>query len=350
MRMDKESFGRLPDGREATLFTFTNRQGASVSITDFGGILVSLKVPNRTNDLTDVLLGYDNVSGYFPNCGYMGALIGRVGNRINRGLCHVAGNLLQLAKNDNGNHLHGGDEGFDSKLWTPDPDATAGSLALSYTSPDGEENYPGTLKVKVTYGFSEDNSLSIRYEAESSRDTLCNLTNHAYFNLSGEGSGDILDHTIRIAADRYTVVDAGCIPTGELQPVDGTCFDLRRPLRIGDGLKHEDTDPQMICGKGYDHNFCLNGAGLRQVAELFSPATGIAMTVDTDQPGVQFYSGNKLKGIHPGKSGRAYGPREGLCLETQNYPDAINHTNFPNAVLKAGQLYQTTTIYRFEVK
>ena len=350
MTMEKRAFGRLPDGREAALYTIANKAGGSVSISDFGGTLVSLRVPDREGRLTDVLLGYSDVSGYFPNAGYLGALIGRVGNRIGRGLCQLDGRALHLNANSNGHHLHGGNEGYDRKLWTASALPEAGQLVLEYLSPDGEERYPGNLRVKVTYAFSEDNALSIHYAAICDRDTLCNLTNHAYFNLSGEGSGDVLDHLITIAADRFTVVDQDCIPTGELRSVEGTPFDLRKPVRVGDGLKYQDSDQQMAFGKGYDHNFCLNGAGLRQVASLYSPLTGIRMTVDTDQQGVQFYSGNTLEGVNPGKCARRYGHREGLCLETQNYPDAINHPDFPSPVLRAGRRYDTTTIYRFEVE
>lgn len=349
MTMEKSAFGRLPDGREAALYTLTNKAGGSVSISDLGGTLVSLKVPDREGKLTDVLLGYGQIQGYYPNKGYLGALIGRVGNRINRGQCQLDGRALHLNANSHGHHLHGGTEGFDRKLWSATMLPESGQLVLEYVSPDGEENYPGTLRVKVTYAFSEDNALSIHYAALCDRDTLCNLTNHAYFNLAGEGSGDVLDHEIMIAADRFTVVDQDCIPTGELRPVDGTPFDLRKPIRLGDGLAHQASDQQMTCGNGYDHNFCLNGAGLRQVASVYAPSTGIRMTVDTDQPGVQFYTGNSLQGVNVAKCGHIYGQREGLCLETQNYPDAINHPNFPSPVLRAGRRYDTTTIYRFSV-
>ncbi|NLG25571.1 MAG: galactose mutarotase [Clostridiales bacterium] len=341
-------FGRLPSGAEATLYTLTNASGASVSITNYGGIIVKLVAPGA-NGMADVVLGYDSLAGYLPNVGYLGALIGRVGNRINRGRCAIGGKELTLAANANGHHLHGGDVGFDQKLWGAVAERGVGEdrLILTCVSPDGEEGYPGTLAVKVTYTFTDQNALKIRYEAVSDRDTLCNLTNHAYFNLDGEGSGTVLNHVLQIDADRFTVVDQDCIPTGELRPVDGTPFDLRKGARIGDGLAQTDADEQMRFGKGYDHNFVLNGEGFRKIATLSSAAAGRAMDVYTDMVGVQFYAANMLEGIYAGKCGRKYGPREALCLETQYHPDSINHPNFPDSVLRAGQKYDFTTVYAF---
>ncbi|MGJ4849863.1 aldose epimerase family protein [Bacillota bacterium Meth-B3] len=350
MGIAKTSFGRLPDGREATLYTLKNTSGAWVSITDFGGTLVSLGVPDREGTLGDVLLGYPTVAGYTPNMGYLGALIGRVGNRIAHGRCLLNGEPLKLATRSNGHHLHGGGEGFDRKLWTASPDEAAGTLTLAYVSPDGEEHYPGTLSVTVVYGWSEDNALSIRYTADCDRDTLCNLTNHAYFNLEGEGSGTIEAHTLRLDADFFTVTDRDLIPTGELRAVDGTPFDLRQPKLLSEGLGLTKSDEQLGYGGGYDHNFCLNGEGFREAGLLYAPASGRAMVLETDQPGVQFYAGNTLSGVNGAKCGRVYGMREGLCLETQAYPDAPNHAHFPSIVLRAGARYDTRTTYQFFVQ
>lgn len=348
MGISKISFGHLTDGRPVDLYTIKNASGASVSAATYGGILVSLRVPDRSGVLTDVLLGFADISGYAPvNPGYMGALIGRVGNRIGYGRFSLNGVAYQVAANSNGHHLHGGVNGFDKKLWLAEADEASNALKLSIVSPDGEENYPGRLAVTVTYTFSNDNVLSIRYQAVSDKDTLVNLTNHAYFNLSGEGSGTIEDHEIQILADRFTAADSGLIPTGELRPVDGTPFDLRSLTRIGDGLRHTGDDEQMRYGGGYDHNFMLNGEGYRKCVTLCSPATGIRMDTFTDMPGVQLYTGNMLETDGPGKCGRKYGRHDGLCLETQFPPDAINHPGFPSPALKAGERLDSTTSYSF---
>jgi aldose 1-epimerase len=296
-------------------------------------------------------LGFSDISEYAPvNPGYMGAVIGRVGNRINRGRFALYGVHHQLAANANGHHLHGGTVGFDKKLWDAAPDEATNRLKLTTVSPDGEENYPGRMDVTVTYTFSDDNGLFIHYQAVSDKDTLCNLTNHAYFNLSGEGSGPVDDHLIEILADRVTVADRDLIPTGELRPVNGTPFDLRTPVRIGDGLMHTQDNEQMRYGGGYDHNFMLNGEGFRDTIRLYAPATGIEMKVLTDMPGVQLYTGNMLETDWPGKSGKAYHKRDGLCLETQLPPDAVNHPEFPSTVLHAGVCYNSSTAYIFTTK
>lgn len=345
-------FGKLPGGETATLYTLTNARGESVSITNYGGIITAIRVMDRAGQLADVVLGCDSVEKYVPNNGYLGALIGRVGNRINRGQCTLNGKKLQLAANSNGHHLHGGNVGFDQKLWAAQTQAGEGydQLTLTTFSPDGEEHYPGNLEVKVTYRWNDRSELSIHYQAQSDQDTLCNLTNHSYFNLRGEGSGLVNDHRIQINADRFTVVDKDCIPTGELRPVDGTPFDLREPKRIQDGLDQLETDEQLGFGGGYDHNFALNGSGMRRVAAVCEPESGRRMEVYTDMPGVQFYGGNMLDGTMQGKSGHGYMPREGLCLETQFYPDSINHPNFPDSVLRAGAKYDYTTVYAFSAE
>lgn len=349
MRIEKKPFGRLPTGEPADLYILTNAKGARVAITNYGGILVSILVPDRAGALGDVVLGFDRVEDYCPNPAYLGALIGRVGNRIAHGACTLDGQALHLAANSNGHHLHGGNIGFDRKLWAAEANEDAGQLVLTIHSPDGEEGYPGSLDVKVTYTLSEDDALGIHYEAVSDKDTLLNLTNHAYFNLTGEGAGTIEDHVLTILADRFTPSDSGLIPTGEIRDVTGTPFDLRHGRTLKEGLCRTSEDEQLGYGGGYDHNFCLNGDGLREVARLVSPASGRAMTTETDQKGVQFYSGNGLGGGNKGKCGHAYGARAGLCLETQNYPDAINHANFPSPILRAGEKYDTTTVYRFHV-
>ena len=345
MAVTQKVFGTLPCGSQAMLYTITNAAGASASITNYGGIVVKLMAPGR-DGLRDVVLGCNSLNDYMPNHGYLGALVGRVGNRINRGRFTLNGVDYQLAANSNGHHLHGGTHGFNEKLWKAEI-VSDNSVALSYESPDGEENYPGTLRVRVTYTFDGENALSIRYQAASDKDTLCNLTNHSYFNLNGEGAGDIADHEIMIDADRFTVGDPDLIPTGELRPVDGTPFDLRAFKRVGDGLALTGKDEQLTFGGGYDHNFALNGEGLRRVIVLRSAASGRQMEVYTDLPGVQFYTGNSLGNNMPGKCGHNYAPREGLCLETQFYPDSINHANFPDSVLRAGETYDHTTIYKF---
>lgn len=351
MSIRMEAFGRLPTGEQITRYTMTNQKGAEVSVLNYGGILNRIVVPDKHGKMGDVLLGYDRVEGYAPvNPGYLGALIGRYANRIGAGRCTLNGRALQLAQNSNGQHLHGGNVGFDKKLWGVFCEEGAGEdrLVMSLTSPDGEENYPGTLTVRVTYTWNDECELKLHYEAVCDQDTIVNLTNHAYFNLEGEGSGSIENHTLSIDADRYTVVDKNCISTGELRPVDGTPFDLRKGVRLADGFARQAGDEQMTIGQGYDHNFVLNGQGLRQIAVLSAPISGRVMRVYTNKPGVQLYTGNMIDCTVPGKSGRVYQKRDALCLETQFYPDSINHPDFPSCVLRAGEKYDFTTIYAFE--
>ena len=349
MSIMKSKFGSLPCGAQVDQYTLTNKGGASVSILNYGGIVTKILVPDKDGKLGDVALGYDTIDGYVENPGHLGALIGRVGNRINRGKCVLNGAALELAANANGHHLHGGTVGFGKKIWDATPAEGAGedSLILTYTSADGEENYPGELKVKVTYTWTDLCELKIHYEAVSDKDTLCNLTNHSYFNLEGEGSGPVDDHIMQIHADAVTAADKDLIPTGELLPVMGTPFDLRTGLPIGEGLKFIETDEQMKFGGGYDHNFVPNGTGMRKIAVVTAPVSGRAMDVYSDKVGVQFYTANMLKTKLPGKSGKPYGPRGGFCLETQYHPDSINHPNFPDSVLRAGAKYDFTTIYAF---
>lgn len=355
MSITVKPFGTAPNGEQTQLYTLTNQNGASVSISDFGGILNAIRVPDRDGKLGDVLLGYPSVEGYTPQGDYIGALIGRVGNRIANGECTLNGVQLHLAKNENGrSHLHGGNVGFDRKMWSvlPVEGICEDSLILKYTSPDGEENYPGTLRVMVTYTFTDENELIIRYEAVSDKDTLCNLTNHAYFNLEGEGSGSLLDHAFEFNCDTFTAVDQFSIPTGEIRDVTGTPFDLREPTRLADAMQALDVDEQLRFGQGFDHNFNINDpeAGLRFAVRATAPKSGRIMDVFTDMPAVQFYAGNMLKGVNPGKCGRAYTPREGFCLETQFAPDSINHPEFPDSVLYAGQKYDFTTVFSFDAE
>ena len=354
MSITKTSFGKLSDGREADKYTLTNASGASVEITNYGGILCAINVPDRTGKIGNILLGYDDVSGYEPCCGYIGALIGRVGNRIAAGECTVSGQQLHLAKNVGGkNHLHGGDVGFDKKLWdaTPLEGICEDSLILKYVSPDGEEGYPGELKVMVTYTFTDENALMIHYEAVSDKDTLCNLTNHAYFNLEGEGSGTILDHVFEVNADTMTVCNENLIPTGEIADVTGTPFDLRNPTRMGDVIDQTESNEQLRRAGGLDHNFNINDAeiGMRFAATVTAPGSGRVMDVFTDMNAMQLYTSCTLKGINPGRCGRLYDRFEAFCMETQYAPDSINHPNFPDSVLYAGEKYDFTTIFAFDV-
>lgn len=350
------AFGSLPDGRPVHLYTLNNRQGLSAVISDFGGTVVRLEVPDRAGTSADVVLGFNGLPDYETKSPYFGCLIGRVGNRIAKGKFSLDGKTYTLATNNHPGgiscHLHGGKEGFDKKLWKSEPTTKNGlpALRLSYQSPDGEEGYPGNLSVEVVYSLTDDNSLRIDYTATTDRPTPVNLTNHSYFNLRGEGQGTILDHEITIHASRFTPVDEGLIPTGELAPVAGTPLDFRQAHRIGERI--EAANPQLKYARGYDHNFVLDGpAGeLRLAATVREPTTGRVMEVLTTEPGMQFYSGNFLDGTTTGKSGEKYVFRGALALETQHFPDSVNHPNFPNTILKPGETYRSTTVYRFSAK
>ncbi|GHU83984.1 aldose 1-epimerase [Clostridia bacterium] len=346
----QRSMGALADGTDVTCYRLTNASGAYCEISTLGGCLMSIVVPDGRGVPSDVLIGYDTLEGLLHCSGYMGYLIGRYANRIGGAAFTLNGKAYTLAKNDGENHLHGGLQGFDKKVWRAQ--AQGDALRLSIDSPDGEEGYPGALAVQVTYTFSDANAVRIAYEATGDADTVINLTNHAYFNLSGPDAGTVAEETIQIHADLLTEVSsAACIPTGRLVPVDGTPFDLRTARNIGEGLSHQDTDAQMRYGNGYDHNFVLRGwdGTLRQAAVLTDSAAGRRMEVWTDQPGVQFYSGNGIGGDVPGKAGKPYTRRQGLCLETQRFPDSVHQENFPSCVLKKGEKYETVTEYRFFV-
>jgi aldose 1-epimerase len=343
-----QPFGKTRAGEPVELFTLTNSKGMQADIMTYGGILVSLKVPDRSGNRADVVLGFDSLDGYQtdPPPPYFGALIGRYGNRIGGGRFTLNGTEYKLAQNNGPNHLHGGLRGFDKVVWkarTPD----AQSLELTYLSKDGEEGYPGNLTAIVTYSLTDSNELKLDYRATTDKDTVVNLTNHSYFNLAGQGEGDVLGHQIMINAGRFTPVDSGLIPTGELRSVEGTPFDFRQPKAIGERI--DAPDEQLKFGKGYDQNFVLNrsGNGLELAAKVMEPKSGRVMEVLTTEPGVQFYTGNNLDGSIRGKGGKAYGRRYGLCLETQHFPDSPNKPNFPSVALKPGAQYQTTTVYKF---
>ena len=348
----KMSFGKTRDGHAVDLYTLTNANGVVVTITNYGGTVVSLKTPDRHGKFADVVLGFDNLDGYLGDEPYFGALVGRYGNRIAKGRFTLDGHEYHLAQNNNGNSLHGGLKGFDKRVWTPKDISTKElpAIELTYLSKDGEEAYPGNLSMKVTYSLTPKNELKIDYTATTDKDTVLNLTNHSYFNLAGEGQGDILSHVMMINADRTTPVDATLIPTGELKSVAGTPFDFRKPTAIG--ARINDNDEQLNFGKGYDHNFVLNhkGSALSLSARVTEPSSGRVLEVLTAEPGLQFYTGNFLDGTIHGKGGKVYGRRAAFCMETQHFPDSPNHPKFPSTELKPGQKYHTVTIYRFSAR
>ncbi len=352
----RKSFGQA-GGKPISLYTLTNAHGAQVQITNFGGTITSIKVPDRRGNLGDVVLGYDTSANYVANKGgtYFGALIGRYANRIAKGHLVVDGAPYQLAINNNGNTLHGGKVGFNQKIWAaaPVPAKHGVALALRYVSPDGEENFPGTLTVKVVYTWTDDNALKIDYTATTDKDTVVNLTNHSYFNLNGAGSGTVLDHRLMLNADRFTPVNAVAIPLGPLRPVAGTPFDFRHPVAIGSRINQP--NQQLKFGEGYDHNFVLNGyrpgsAVPRLAARVYAPRTGRVLTAYTTEPGIQLYTGNFLDGTIHGKGGKAYVRRGAFCLESQHFPDSPNHPAYPTTLLKPGQTYRQTTVFQFSIR
>lgn len=352
MNVYTKSFGRL-DHRQANLYTLTNANGLRAEITNYGGIIVRLFVPDADGELTDVVLGYDELSDYVKDSPYFGSLIGRYGNRIAKGRFTLDGVEYSLATNNNENHLHGGNQGFDKVLWAAKPyqnDDEVG-LVLNYLSKDMEEGYPGNLEVTVWYALTNKNELRIEYRATTDKATPVNLTNHSYWNLAGQGKGDILGHELMINADAFTPVDAGLIPTGEIRPVAGTPFDFREPKPIGRDVNAD--NEQIRLGRGYDHNFVLNKdkpGELTLAARVHEPKSGRVMEVWTTEPGVQFYCGNFLDGTNVGKDKRIYKHRYGFCLETQHFPDSPNKPEFPSTILRPGEEYRTKTIYRFSAR
>jgi len=351
-KISKESFGKTADGESVDLYTLTNRNGMQAKITNYGGIVTTLTAPDRNNKYVDVVLGFNDLDSYLKGHPYFGALIGRYGNRIAKGRFTLNGVEYKLAVNNGENHLHGGIKGFDKVVWTAKPmeTKTGASLSLSYLSKDGEEGYPGNLRVNVVYTLTNNNELRIDYSANTDKDTVTNLTHHSYFNLAGEGSGDILSHILTLNANQFTPTDQGSIPTGELRAVQGTPFDFLKPTKIGERI--DGTDQQLVFGGGYDHNWVLNGrAGvLRQAATVYEPTSGRVMQVWTTEPGIQFYTANFLDGTLTGKSGKIYQKRNALCLETQHYPDSPNKPKFPTTTLRKGATYKSTTIYRFSAR
>ena len=347
----KASFGKTAEGAPVDLYTLKNAAGMEVAIATFGGRIVSLKAPGRNGQFTDVVLGFDNMEGYLGEHPYFGALVGRYGNRIAKGQFKLDGKTYKLAINNGVNALHGGLKGFDKVVWTarevPGGDP---SVELTYVSKDGEEGYPGSLTEKVTYSLTAANELKIEYSATTDKDTVVNVTNHSYFNLAGQGHGDILSHVLQLNAAKFTPVDAGLIPTGELKNVEGTPFDFRQPTVIGSRINAE--DEQIKRGGGYDHNFVVDGSAgtLRLAARVSEPTSGRMLEVSTTEPGVQFYTGNFLDGTVKGKGGVAYAKRTGFCLETQHFPDSPNHPDFPTTALKAGAEYNSTTVFKFSVQ
>ena len=345
------SFGKLPDGREVKIYTLTNSNGLTAKVTDYGAKLVSLFAPDKNGKMADVILGYDSLSGYVNGDHYFGATVGRYANRIAKGKFTLNGKEYQLALNNGVNHLHGGPGGYHSVLWQSEIVSKNGvpALKLSYTSADGEEGYPGTLQVQVTYCLNDSNELVIDYSATCDQDTYVNLTHHSLFNLKGAGEGDILDHELMLAADAFTPVDSTLIPTGEIRPVKDTPMDFTTPVAVGKRIN--DNYEQIKIGKGYDHNWVLKSNKLQDVAaSLYEPVSGRLMEVYTTEPGIQFYSGNFLDGSQKGHGNKAYNFRFGLALETQHFPDSPNHPDFPSTLLKKGENYTQTTIYKFLTK
>jgi len=348
MSVKVEPFGKTQDGQQVEIVTLANGKGLTARITNYGGIVVSFETPDRNGVPGDIVLGFDKLDGYLKGHPYFGAIIGRYGNRIGGAKFTLDGKEYKLAKNDGENTLHGGVKGFDKVVWKIEKAEAKGDkaiLKLSYISKDGEEGYPGELKCIMTYTLTMGNKLEMKYEATTDKPTVVNLTNHAYWNLAGQGSGDVLGHELMINADKYTAVDKGLIPTGELKDVKGTPLDFTKPMTIGSRIKEVDIG-------GYDHNFVLKGKGgkMKPAARVYEPTSGRVMEIETTEPGVQFYSSNFLDGTLKGKEGKVYNKYGAFCLETQHYPDSPNKVNFPSTVLRPGEKYETVTVHKFSTK
>jgi len=346
-----EAFHKLVDGKQVDLYTLKNKNGLEMTVTNYGGRVVSLMVPDKSGKMEDVVLGYESIDGYLNAAEqYFGASIGRYGNRIANGTFTLDSVKYNLAVNNTPNSLHGGVKGFSAKIWTA-VQKGQNEMELSLESPDMEEGYPGDLKVKVNYKLTDANEFTITYRAETSKPTVLNLTNHSYFNLHGAGNGDILDHEVFLNADKYTPIDSALIPTGKIESVIGTPFDFTTPTTVGARINEK--NEQLTFGLGYDHNFVLNKTDEKVVslaASVYDPQSGRFMEVFTNEPGVQFYSGNFLKGKEIGKQAKPYNFRSALCLETQHFPNSPNQPEFPSVVLRPGEVYNSVCIYKFSVK
>lgn len=351
MAVERAYFGTTAEGDTIETFTLRNAGGMAVEVITYGGIITSLSTPDREGTMADIVLGFDALEPYLAQPPYFGALIGRYGNRIGGARFTLDGRTYMLAANDGPNHLHGGVRGFDKVVWSGEPfeNATDRGVVLRYTSPDGEEGYPGTLAVQVTYTLTDANELAVDYLATTDAATPVNLTQHSYFNLAGAGHGTILDYELMIAASSYTPVDTTLIPTGEIAPVESTPFDFRTPTAIGARIDADDA--QIRAGGGYDHNWVLDrsGTGMELAARVVHPASGRTLEVRTTEPGLQFYAGNFLDGTITGKGGLVYAYRGGFCLETQHYPDSPNQPSFPSTILRPGEEYRTRTVFAFGV-
>jgi len=353
----KSDFGKMPDGQPIELYTLRNSKGAEACIMTYGGIVQKLVMPDKHGNFADVVQGFDTLDGYtrdgyVTNCPYFGALIGRYGNRIGGATFKLEGQTYTLAKNNNGNSLHGGLKGFDKVVWTARPSlgAHGPQLILAYVSKDGEEGFPGTLEVTAMYTLTDDNALKLEYTAKTDKPTVVNLTHHGYFNLAGQGSGDILNHLVTIYSDQTTPVDSGLITTGAFADVTGTPFDFRKPTAIGARINDPDTVLQY--GPGYDHNWVISKplGKFGRMARVVEPNSGRVMEVWSDEPGLQFYAGNFLDGSLTGKEGKVYQRRYAFCMEPQHYPDSPNKPNFPSTELKPGQIYHNVIEYKFSVE
>ena len=343
-------FGTLPSGEAVDVITLTNARGSTVRVATYGGIILSLEVPDAAGRHADVVLGHDDLQGYLDNPPYFGAIVGRYGNRIANGRFTLDGTTYTLATNNGPNHLHGGTRGFDKAVWAASPFSDVGATGVIFThrSPDGDEGYPGTLDVSVTYTFTDADELTFDYRATTDRPTVVNLTQHSYFNLAGAGNGDVLNHEITLDAEHFTPVDETMIPLGVLAPVAGTPFDFRTPTRIG--ARIDSADMQLERGNGYDHNFVVNLSPVsapRHVGHVSEPTTGRTLDLFTTEPGVQLYTGNFLSASKRGKRGRSYGKRAGFCLETQHFPNSPNEPRFPTTMLRPGEEYRSRTVFAF---
>lgn len=350
----ESSFDTTLNGKKVALYTLTNKNGMAIQITNYGARIVSVWVPSKGGEFKDVAWGYSSIKDYLNATDvYAGPIVGRYGNRIGKGKFSLDGKEYALTLNDHGNHLHGGSNGFWKQVWDVDTVVNSGGnqfITLSYLSADGEEGYPGNLRIKVTYTLDEGNELKIQYAATTDKATVVNPTSHVYFNLHGTSAKSTNTHVLQLFADRYTPTDSLLIPTGEILPVANTPLDFRKPTAIGDRINNDFV--ALKNGKGYDHNWVLTkkGKGIELAAVVFETETGIEMSVSTDQPGIQFYSGNFMDGVDTGKYGQKHDYRSGIALETQKFPDAPNHSNFPSTVLKPGEVYSQTSIYSFKVK